>query len=159
MNEMFYSLLPIPTEECAPSPFPNNISPYRASAIVMSLQLRREQDVKNEDLGNTVSNMLWAEGFRSRKIVILMSGMWWWESRHRYPELMGNPVFLGQERHLCQPCYFLGQWKPEFSVKAAWYWWIFNSTLPKTTKNVYKLIMYIAYYKFCLYEICLAHNL
>lgn len=83
---MFYSLLPIPTEECAPSPFPNNISPYRASGIVMSLQLRTEQDVKNEDLGNTVSNMLWAEGFRSRKIVILLSGMWWWESRHRYTD-------------------------------------------------------------------------
>jgi len=49
---MFYSLLPIPTEECAPSPFPNNISPYRASGIVMSLQLRTEQDVKNEDLGD-----------------------------------------------------------------------------------------------------------
>lgn len=78
---MFYSLLPIPTEESAPSPFPYHIGPYRASGIVMSLQLRREQDAKNAGLGNTVSSMLWAEGFRSREIVILMSSMWWWESK------------------------------------------------------------------------------
>lgn len=78
---MFYSLLLIPTEESAPSPFPYHISPYRASGIVVSLQLRREQDVKNEGLGNSVSSMLWAEGIRSREIVIIMSGMWWWESK------------------------------------------------------------------------------
>lgn len=78
---MFYSLLPIPTEESAPSPFPYHIGPYRASGIVMSLQLRIEQDAKNAGLGNTVSSMLWAEGFRSREIVILMSSMWWWESK------------------------------------------------------------------------------
>ena len=78
---MFYSPLPIPTEESAPSPFPYHIGPYRASGIVMSLQLRREQDAKNAGLGNTVSSMLWAEGFRSREIVILMSSMWRWESK------------------------------------------------------------------------------
>lgn len=78
---MFYILLPIPTEESAPSPSPYHIGPYRASGIVMSLQLRREQDAKNAGLRNTVSSMLWAEGFRSREIVIFMSSMWWWESK------------------------------------------------------------------------------